>query len=69
MSLIRIRKTLHHFFCKTKAGLWFAVIIGIATAISVSNKSRAETFEGIAIKVKGTGPAIIFIPGLITKHP
>lgn len=64
MLLIRIKKNLHHFFCKTKVGFWIAVAVGIATAISVGNNSHADSFENIVVEVKGAGPAIIFIPGL-----
>jgi pimeloyl-ACP methyl ester carboxylesterase len=67
MLLTRIRKNLHHFFCKTKIGLWIAVTVGIATAISVGNNAHADSFENIAVEVKGTGPAIIFIPGLTSS--
>lgn len=51
-------------FCSSKTGLWFAVLIGILTALSVSQASNANTINGIAITVEGTGPDIIFIPGL-----
>ena len=33
-------------------------------ALYVSNKSHAETYEGLDVKVEGKGAAVIFIPGL-----
>jgi|SRR5690554_64461 len=75
MRLIHIKQFIRQVFCKTKLGLWFIIAIGIAVAVSVGQASRADTLrdneiagmeriEGIAVEVKGTGPAIIFIPGL-----
>src|SRR5690606_24299315 len=63
----RINQTLRNFCCRSKAGLWIAVIIGIVTALSVSSKSHADTFEGIGIETKGSGPAMVFIPGLTSS--
>lgn len=50
--------------CKSNLGLWFAVIVGILTALSVSQNASAESVKGIAITVEGSGPDMIFIPGL-----
>jgi len=43
---------------------WIAIVIAIVVATSVSSKCKAETFEGMNVKVSGKGPAMIFIPGL-----
>lgn len=50
-------------FCNNR-NRWIAIIIAIAAATSVSSKSRAETFEGMDVKIEGKGAPIIFIPGL-----
>jgi len=50
-------------FCKKNGGL-IAVIVGVFIAISVAQRTHAETFEGIDIKVEGKGAAMLFIPGL-----
>jgi len=50
-------------FCN-KRFRWIAIVIGLVTAISVSNHSKAETFEGVGVKVAGKGVPMIFIPGL-----
>lgn len=50
-------------FCKKNGG-YIAILIGVLVALSVANKSNAETFEGVDIKVEGSGPAVFFIPGL-----
>lgn len=74
MRLIHIKQFIRQLFCRAKLGLWFTIVIGIAVAVSVGQASRADTLrdnkmagmervDGIAIEVKGTGPAIIFIPG------
>lgn len=49
--------------CNKKLALWMVVVIAIVTAIS-SGKSHAESWQGIKVEVKGTGPAMLFIPGL-----
>lgn len=53
-------------FCKKNGGYggYIAIIIGVLVALSVANKSNAETFEGLDVKVEGKGAAVIFIPGL-----
>ncbi|HEX2586114.1 MAG TPA: alpha/beta hydrolase [Steroidobacteraceae bacterium] len=43
---------------------WFAIGIAIGMAMSASSKSRAETFEGLDVKVTGKGSPMVFIPGL-----
>lgn len=50
-------------FCK-KNGSYIAIIIGVLVALFVANKSHAENFEGLDVKVEGKGAAVIFIPGL-----
>jgi len=50
-------------FCN-KRFRWIAIVIGLVTAISVSNHSKAETFEAMDVKVVGKGAPMIFIPGL-----
>ncbi len=58
---------LQQFFnarCQGRAGFWPAIIIAIITAICAGQRSHAATVHGIAAEVRGTGPAIIFIPGL-----
>src|SRR5690606_24538064 len=64
---LRFSQTLRNVCCRSKAGLWIAVIVSIITALSVSSKSHADTFEGIAVEVKGSGPAMVFIPGLTSS--
>src|SRR5690606_1979664 len=78
MSLTRLKQFTYQVFCKTRLGLWLSIAVGIAVAMSVGHPSFADTHrdkemadmadiksvEGIAVEVKGTGPAIIFIPGL-----
>lgn len=49
--------------CKKNGGL-FAIAIAVTIACIVANSSKAETFEGIAINTQGSGPAMVFIPGL-----
>lgn len=50
--------------CCNRLSRWFAIGIAIGVAISVSSKSRADTFEGMDVKVDGKGAPMIFIPGL-----
>lgn len=50
--------------CQTKMGLWLAVVTGVLIAISVSFNANAEAFSGMKVQVEGSGPALIFIPGL-----
>jgi hypothetical protein len=50
-------------FCKKNGG-YIAIIIGVFVALFVANKSHAESFEGLDVKVEGKGAAVIFIPGL-----
>lgn len=51
-------------FCKKNIGGYIAIIIGVLVALNVSNKSHAESFEGLDVKVEGKGATVIFIPGL-----
>jgi len=50
-------------FCKKNGG-YIAIIMGVFVALFVANKSHAESFEGLDVKVEGKGAAVIFIPGL-----
>lgn len=59
MKLSNLRKT----FCGHNKGGLIAVMIAIFVCI-MSQQSKAEEFAGIEITAKGTGPAVIFIPGL-----
>jgi len=53
-------KTPHKsIFCNPKFR-WIAMIAGLITAISVSSHSKAETFEGMDVKVAGKGSPVIF---------
>lgn len=58
-----MKTPLKSIFCNPKFR-WMAIIVGLVTAISVSNHSHAETFEGMDVKVTGKGAPMIFIPGL-----
>lgn len=59
MKLSELKKT----FCgKSKSGIFIAMI-AIFVCI-ISQQSKAEEFAGIKITEKGSGPAVIFIPGL-----
>jgi len=58
-----MKTTFKSMFCNGKFR-WFALGIAIGVAMSVSSKSRADTFDGMDLKVTGKGPALIFIPGL-----
>lgn len=49
--------------CKKNGG-YIAIIIGVLVALFVANKSHAENFDGLDVKVEGKGAAVIFIPGL-----
>jgi len=49
--------------CKKNGG-YIAIIIGVLVAISVANKSQADSFEGLDVKVESKGAAVVFIPGL-----
>lgn len=42
---------------------YFAIALSLAF-VAVAGSVKAETFEGIDIKVEGAGPDLIFIPGL-----
>lgn len=64
MRLIHVRQTFYRLPSKTSVGLWPAIIIAIMIAISLGQKSHADTFQGIAVEVRGSGPAMMFIPGL-----
>lgn len=50
-------------FCKKNGG-YVAIFIGVFISCWVANKSHAEMFEGLDVKVEGSGPAVVFIPGL-----
>lgn len=50
-------------FCKKNGG-YIAIIIAVLVALFAANKSHAENFEGLDVKVEGKGAAVIFIPGL-----
>lgn len=53
-----------------KKAQMFAIALVMAMAATVSNKSNAqsapitENFEGISVTVEGSGPDLLFIPGL-----
>ena len=49
--------------CKKNGG-YIAIIIGVLVALFVANKSQAEGFNGLDVKLEGKGAAVIFIPGL-----
>jgi pimeloyl-ACP methyl ester carboxylesterase len=49
--------------CKKNGG-YIAIIIGVLVAISVANKSQADSFEGLDVKVESKSAAVVFIPGL-----
>lgn len=51
------------FFCNHNKGGLIAVMIVIFVCM-ISQQSKAEEFEGIEVTKKGSGSAIIFIPGL-----
>lgn len=46
------------------ADFCLAIIIAIIAVASLGQKSHADTFQGMAVEVRGTGEAMIFIPGL-----
>lgn len=50
-------------FCKKNGG-YIAIIIGVFVAFYVANKSHAEGFNGLDVKLEGKGEAVLFIPGL-----
>ncbi len=56
-----------------KTGAWFAVAVGIATAMVVAAKSHAATpypdaaQERFSVTVTGTGPDVLLIPGLASS--
>jgi len=58
-----MKTSFRSIFCNGKFRL-FAIGIAIGVAMSVSSNSKADTFEGMDVKVSGKGPAMIFIPGL-----
>lgn len=64
MSIAKLKNKLRAYFCHSKTGLWTAIAIALVTAITVSQKSHSAQWEGIDVEIRGTGPAIIFIPGL-----
>ena len=59
MKLSNLKKA----FCSHNKGGLIAVMIAIFVCI-ISQQSKAEEFAGIKITEKGSGPAVIFIPGL-----
>lgn len=56
-------KKLSACFCNKKLSLWAVVAIALVVAMT-SGKSHADNWQGIEVEVKGSGPAMIFIPGL-----
>lgn len=59
MKLSNLKKA----FCGHNKGGLIAVMIAIFVCI-ISQQSKAEEFAGLEITEKGSGPAVIFIPGL-----
>ncbi len=51
-------------FCKNRRLNWAAIVIGVIVATASGTKSEAAEFNGINITVEGSGPSVIFIPGL-----